>query len=103
MHSVNLCEVFQKISFFADEKTAHESLRTLRAAGLEERNDLDAALWQDAAQLVATQRRNRHALSLGDSFCIALARRLNAEIVTGDHPEFEPIETSKIARVVFFR
>jgi ribonuclease VapC len=102
-HSINLAEVFISFARSHSEPTAREALDALRAAGIEERCDMDAALWRDAAALVAQQRRNGHGLSLGDSFCIALARRLSAELVTGDYPEFEPIQTANLARVTFFR
>ena len=102
-HAVNLCEVFYGFAQRAGETVAHDALNTLRAAGIEERSDMDAALWQDAAKLVAVQRGSGHGLALGDAFCVALARRLGADIVAGDHPEFGPVDDLQIARVIFFR
>ena len=102
-HSINLAEVFISFARSHSERTAREALNTLHAAGIEERSDMDIGLRQDAAALVAQQRRNGHGLSSGDSFCIALARRLSADLVTGDHPEFEPVQAANLARVTFFR
>lgn len=64
---------------------------------------MDTALWQDAAKLVAAQRGNSHGLALGDAFCVALARRLGADIVTADHAEFDPIVAAGLASVTFIR
>lgn len=102
-HIVNLAEVFTSFAKSNDDATAREALATLYAVGIVESREMDTALWQDAAALVAQQRKNGHGLSLGDSFCVALARRLNADIVTGDHPEFGPIQAANIAQVIFFR
>ena len=102
-HIINLAEVFTSFAKSNDEPTAREALAMLQTAGIEERTDMDAALWQDAAGLVARQRKAGYGLSLGDSFCVALARRLDADIVAGDHPEFGPIDTLQLARVTFFR
>ena len=102
-HVVNLAEVFTSFAKSNADAPAREALATVQAAGIEERNEMDTALWQDAAGLVARQRKAGYGLSLGDSFCVALARRLDADIVTGDHPEFKPIDDLKLARVLFFR
>ena len=98
-----LCEVFYRVALKAGEPVAHQALDALRAAGLVERNDMDTALWQDAAKLVAAQRGNSHGLALGDAFCVALARRLGADIVTTDHAEFDPIVAAGLASVTFIR
>jgi len=102
-HAVNLCEVFSKLSLLSDEPTAFAALADLRTAGIVERSDMDALLWQDAGRLVARQRKAGHGLSLGDSFGLALARRLGADFVTSDRAEFEPIEAAGLASVTFIR
>lgn len=102
-HAVNLCEVFYGFAQRAGETVAHDALNTLRAAGIEERNDMDASFWQDAGKIVAAQRGNGHGIALGDAFCVALARRLGADVVTSDRAEFEPIEALQWASVTFVR
>lgn len=103
VHAVNLCEVFYGFTQRAGETVAHDALNTLHAAGIEERNDMDASFWQDAGKIVATQRGNGHGIALGNAFCVALARRLGANIVAGDRPEFGPINDLQLAHVIFFR
>lgn len=102
-HAVNLCEVFSKLSLLSDEPTAFAALADLRTLGIVERSDMDALLWQDAGRLVARQRKAGHGLSLGDSFGLALARRLGADFVTSDRAEFAPIQAAGLASVTFIR
>lgn len=102
-HVVNLAEVFTSFSKSDDEPTARKALAILYEAGISERSEMDTALWQDAAGLVARQRNAGHGLSLGDSFGIALARRLGADIVTSDRAEFQPIAAAGLASVLFIR
>ncbi len=102
-HAVNLCEVLSKLSLLSDEPTAFAALADLRIAGIVERSDMDALLWQDAGRLVARQRKAGHGLSLGDSFGLALARRLGADFVTSDRAEFAPIQAAGLASVTFIR
>lgn len=103
VHAVNLCEVFYRVTLQSGDVAAEDALDTLRAAGIAERNDMDVDLWQDAAKLVAAQRGNSYGLALGDAFCVALARRLGADIVTADRAEFAPIDTLQWASVIFIR
>ncbi len=102
-HAINLCEVFYRVAQKQGEAAARDALNALQAAGITERNDMDAALWQDAAKLVAAQRGSGHGLALGDAFCVALARRVSADIVTADHAEFDPIQALQWANVTFIR
>lgn len=102
-HVVNLAEVFTSFAKSDDVPTALSALADLRNLGIVERADMDAALWQDAAGLVARQRNAGHGLSLGDSFGIALARRLGADLVTSDRAEFQPIADASLASVIFIR
>ncbi len=102
-HIVNLAEVFTSFAKSDDEPTARKALSILREAGIVDRSDVDTALWQDAAGLVARQRNAGHGLSLGDSFGIALARRLDADLVTSDRAEFKPIADAGLANVIFIR
>ena len=42
-------------------------------------------------------------MSLGDSIVVATGERLNATIITADHPDFEPIAAAGVCPVVFIR
>lgn len=114
-HSVNLCEVlydFGPISNPDNKKLGQEALETLFKAGVIERSDLDGEFWRDVAFLIAERRshpprpekpREKARLALGDGFGLALARRLNAEFVTADRGEIEPLHERKLCRAVFLR
>ena len=86
-----------------DQDYAEENIATLKAAGIEERNDLDGAFWRDVANLIADARRDGGKLALGDAFGIALARRLSADFVTADHHEIEVLQQAKVCRAIFIR
>jgi PIN domain nuclease of toxin-antitoxin system len=98
-HAVNLCEVFYHFYRRGGETDAQTVLATLRSAGIVTRDDLDLHFWQEVARLKAP----RPNLPLGDCFCIALAQRLNGEIVTSDHPDFDPIAQAGVCPVRFIR
>jgi hypothetical protein len=57
------------------------------------------SLWQEAGRLKAVHRR----VSLADCFAIALASRLDAQVVTSDHHEFDALVASGVCRVLFIR
>lgn len=57
-----------------------ESLQDLLDMGIVLRNDHDETFWKAAASL-----KGRHARSLPDAFCIALAQRIGRTVVTTDH------------------
>lgn len=103
-HAVNLHEVYRRIRQDADQATAESAIRDLYAAMVNPREDMDRALWQDAAELVALARGTPgwH-LAMGDGFGLALARRLECEFVTADHPEMEPVVQRGLCAVRFIR
>jgi predicted nucleic acid-binding protein len=98
-HALNLCEVYYDHARVAGETTAATEIRELQAAGLIFREDLDVAFWQEAGRYKAAHRR----VSLADCFGITLARRVDGELVTGDHREFDPLVPLGLCRVRFFR
>lgn len=102
-HAVNLCEVFYGFLRVSQEK-AESALTDVRALGIEERSDLDEALWRDVAALVAHYRSGKgNRLALGDAFGLALARRLGADFVTADRGELERVAADGTARIIFIR
>ena len=69
------------------------------ADGLAVREDLDEAFWLEIGRHKATMR----SVPLADCFVVALANRLNAEAVTADHPDCDPISEQGVCRVTFIR
>jgi len=83
--TVNVGEIFYIEAKRSDLLTAEEMIEDLYKTPLQF-VDVSFALVMEAAQIKA-----RHRLSYADCFAAALARRLDAALVTGD-PEFEQIE-----------
>lgn len=98
-HALNICEVYYHILRLADEQTAISTVEALHAAGITIREEMDAAIWRQAGGYKAELRR----VSLADCFCMALAVREDADIVTADHHEFDEIARRGLCRVIFIR
>jgi predicted nucleic acid-binding protein len=98
VHAVNLCEFYCDFLRAADETASDAAIADLDAIGLIIREDMDPAFWQAAGKLKA-----RGGLSLADCFAIALTMRVGGELVTSDHREFDPIASSGVCPVHFFR
>jgi PIN domain nuclease of toxin-antitoxin system len=99
IHALNLCEVFYHLWRSEGEKAARETVSMLVAAGIEIRLDMDSECWQAAGRLKAELRR----VSLADCFCLALAIRLDAEVVTADHHEFDKVVQQGLHPIRFIR
>jgi uncharacterized protein with PIN domain len=111
-HVVQFSEVF---TWFLKnglaEKDALEAVNDLQDAGIEQRDDIDAAFWQEVARqraaITSTVKTPatgaKHAIALADCFAVALARKLAGSVVTSDHHEFDYVHSSGICPVVFFR
>src|SRR5262245_57677071 len=97
-HAVNICEVFYNILRAGTEDDAQEALEDIRALGIRTRADMDDQFWQDIGRIKAA-----HRLSLADAFAVALARRVNCELVTSDHHELEPLAQAGVCKINFFR
>jgi PIN domain nuclease of toxin-antitoxin system len=98
MHAVNLYEVYYDFLRRTDGPTALGVVRALRDNGLAVREDLDEALWLDAGRLKVA-----HSLSVADTFAVALARRLEAELLTTDHHELDAVSAAGECRIRFIR
>lgn len=99
IHAINLCEVYYDFFRSAGEEQAKQALMDLESIGLNNREDMDYALWQTAGVFKATIKR----ISLADCFAMALSKRLNAELITTDHHEFDPIANKGICSIRFVR
>lgn len=98
-HAINLCEVYYKLRRYEDETEVRSAMREFRDRGLMVREDLDEAFWM----VVGGQKAAMRSVPLADCFVVALARRTDAEAVTADHPDFDPIKEQGICRVNFIR
>ena len=77
---------------------ADKVLDTIARAGVEIRNDLDIDFIRDTSFLKVN-----HQMSLGDTFGVALARRLKCEFVSTDHHELDAVTASGVCDVKFIR
>jgi predicted nucleic acid-binding protein len=99
-HAINLCEVYYKLVRYTDEDEVRSAIQDLlEAKGLVVREDLDEAFWIDVGRHKAAI----GSVPLADCFVVALANRTDAEVVTADHPDFDPMEEQGLCRVKFIR
>ena len=99
VHAVNLCEAYYDFVRASDVDRADRLIAGLMDTGLIVREDMDAAFWQRAGFHKAKIKR----VSLADCFCMALADRLDAEIITADHHEFDAVVEQGLCRATFIR
>lgn len=97
-HVVNLIEVYYHMLRVGSPADAEQSIQDLMDAGVQPRDDMDAVFWKGVASPKAA-----HSIALGDCFCIALAQRLAAEVVTSDHGEFDPLVPVQLCPIHFIR
>jgi predicted nucleic acid-binding protein len=98
-HAVNVCEVYYDCLRRDGEAQADELLEDLASIGLITREDMDVSLWKTAGGYKAAIAR----VSLADCFAMALTQRLNAELMTSDHREFDPVAAQGICSIRFIR
>lgn len=98
MHAINLYEVCYDVLRRTDAPTALGLVRALRETGLTVREDMDETLWLDAGRLKVAFR-----LSAADTFALALARRLDGELLSADHHEFDQVSAAGECRIRFIR
>ena len=99
VHAVNLCEVYHDCVRRDGTARADALLEDLVSIGLVTREDMDTHLWKAAAGFKAKLAR----VSLADCFAMALTQRLNAELVTSDHREFDPVAAQGLCPIRFIR
>lgn len=99
VHAINLCEVYYNLVREFGEPQAESYLNLLGTLGLTIREDMDPDLWREAGRYKAKMKR----ISLADCFCMALANRTSAELVTADHHELDEVAASGLCKVRFIR
>ena len=97
-HAVNVCEVYYGYLRTAGPLVATKAVQDLLAAGVVLRYDMDDSFWTDMGDLKAA-----HTVGLGDTFCLALARRLGAELIATDHHELDALAPLGICTITFIR
>lgn len=97
-HRVNQIEVYYDILRRKDESSASKALSALYEDGVIERRDMSKSFALYVGQLKARGR-----LSIADCFCIALAHKIGAVVVTSDHLEFDPLISLGIVPIRFIR
>lgn len=85
-HIVNPAEIYYVYYRRGGPTMAENVLQYLRDASVVFRDDNDEAFWKEAASF-----KGRHAMSLPDTFCLMLGRRVGGTVVTTDHGEFDPL------------
>lgn len=97
-HAVNVMEVYYDFLRTGDAEIANSAIESLLGDGLTIREDMDADIWKDAAALKVSYK-----LSVADTFCIALARRLKCDVLTSDHHEMNALVNLGICDIRFIR
>jgi len=97
-HAVNLCEMYYHFLRQNDEATAESAVATIIGLKVAIREDMDGAFWREVGKL-----KRAHTLSLGDCFCVAMAMRLNGEVVTSDHHEMNALVPLGLCPILFIR
>lgn len=97
-HVLNLAEVYYVTIRRNGKAAAEKALERLFDAGIISRSDSDDDFWKAAATFKAN-----HPFALPDGFCLALAQRLNATVVTTDHAEFDPLIPIGYCPILFIR
>lgn len=97
-HASNLCEVYYDLLHFFGEETAEAALVAIASFGVIERDDLDRDFWKKAGRHKAAM----HRISLADCYCLTLAQREDALIITTDH-DFYAVAEQGLCHVRFIR
>ena len=98
VHAANLCEVYYDFVRAEGTQAAEDAIADIAAIPVLTVEDMDLPFLRDVGQIKAN-----NAVSFADCFAIALARKRNADVVTSDRREFEPIQKAGICRVTFIR
>jgi PIN domain nuclease of toxin-antitoxin system len=98
-HALNLCEVYYDFWRASSQATAESAIADLITFGIEERNDMDSQFWREVGHLKAIYRR----VSLADCCTLALAKKLDATLVSADRHEFEPLLAVGICQIELIR
>jgi predicted nucleic acid-binding protein len=99
VHSLNFCEFYYQAYRRSSKQDAVRMVEEFLDTGLVLRDDMDIEFWHDVGELKAVHKR----VSLADCCAIALAKRLDAELVTSDHRELDALANLGVCKISFFR
>lgn len=98
MHAVNVGEVYYDSLRVAGSQTADEILNDIGALPIHVIWSLDVPFIRLLGKYKTSFR-----ISYADAFVLALAERENGCIITTDHSEFDAVERTGLARVLWLR
>lgn len=98
-HAANLCEVYYGLSREKGKVFAREKIEQLQEAGIIAREDMDTTFWQFAGDIKAELAR----ISLADCYCVSLANKLGAEVLTTNRHELNAVVSRGICPIRFVR
>jgi predicted nucleic acid-binding protein len=98
MHVINLGEVYYDVVKRNDITTAQETYQDVKQLPIRFDDRISDQLVYNAGEMKATYR-----ISYADAFAVAQANLLNAELVTTDHKEFEPLEQAGVVKIKWLR
>lgn len=93
--SINVYEVYYDSLRHGSQDKAEEILKDIYNLPLTIVESIDRAIIRRAAYF-----KTKHKMSVADSFALALAKKLNAKVVSTDHHEFDAVE--KAGELQFF-
>ncbi|MBF0376796.1 MAG: PIN domain-containing protein [Desulfamplus sp.] len=100
IHAINICEVYKDcLSRGENKHEADQIIEDLYSIGLVVCEDMDTALWKEAASLKATIRR----ISYADCLALSMTARLNGTLFSSDHHEFDIIADKGFYSIRFIR
>lgn len=98
VHAVNLCEVYYDFLRRSDDDTAESAISSILAMGIISCEDMDARMWREAGRHKARLR-----LPLGDCFLLAMAGRIQGQVITADRKDLEPLASDHDYSIRFIR
>ncbi len=102
-HAINLCEVYYAFFKAADQNAADSAINDLLKVGIVERRDFDDGFWKEAGGYKVGAYKRKEQIALADCIALSLTKRLNGQLVTSDHKEFDPIKKQNLCPIYFFR
>ena len=98
MHLANLGEVYYDIVKRNDEATAQETYQDVKQLPIRFEDRI-----RDQMVFKIGEVKTAYRISYADAFAVAQATLSNAELVTTDHKEFEPLEEAGIVKIKWLR
>lgn len=98
IHLINLGEVYYDVVKRNDVKTAQETYQDVKQLPIRFEDRVSDQMVYKAGEVKATYR-----ISYADAFAVAQANLSNAELITTDHKEFEPLEQAGVVKIKWLR